>query len=70
MDNAIFSGLVLILAGLLGLLGGALNWHIVTNSGKLFNRLLGDTAARVIYALVGTVLIILGIGQLVGIDWF
>ena len=70
MDNAIFSGLVLILAGLLGLLGGALNWRIVTNSGKLFNRLLGNTGARAIYVLVGIVLIIVGIGRLVGLDWF
>jgi len=70
MDNTIFAGLVLILAGLLSLFGGALNWHIVTNPDKLFNRLLGDTGIRVIYVLVGIVLIIVGIGRLVGLNWF
>ena len=58
------------LAGLLSLLGGALNWHIVTNPSKLFNRLLGDIGARVIYVLIGIALMIVGIGRLVGLDWF
>ncbi len=70
MDNAIFAGLMLMLAGLLGLLGGALNWRIVTNPDKLFNRLLGNTGARVIYVLIGIALILVGVGRLVGLDWF
>jgi len=53
-------GFVLIFVGLLAVLGAALNWRIVSHSGKLFNRLLGDTAARAIYAAVGVVLIVLG----------
>ena len=53
-------GAVLIVIGLLAVIGAALNWGIVSHFGKLFNRLLGDTAARAIYAAVGVVLIILG----------
>ena len=53
-------GFVLIFVGLLAVLGAVLNWRIVSHSGKLFNRLLGDTAARAIYAAVGVVLIVLG----------
>lgn len=68
MDNPIASGLVLMGLGLLILIGAALNWRIITRSGKLFNRLLGDTGARVLYGLAGVVFIILGITQLVGIN--
>jgi len=60
------SGIVLIVIGLLAILGAALNWRIVNNPGKLFNRLLGDTAARGIYAAVGVVLIVLGAMRLGG----
>ena len=51
---------LLIVIGLLAVIGAALNWRIVSHSGKLFNRILGDTAARAIYAAVGIVLILLG----------
>jgi len=58
-------GFVLIAIGIVALVGAALNWRIVSNSGKLLNRLLGDIIARVIYGAVGIVLIALGIGRLV-----
>ena len=53
-------GIVLLVIGLLAVIGAALNWRIVSHSGKLFNRILGNTAARAIYAAVGVVLILLG----------
>jgi uncharacterized membrane protein YuzA (DUF378 family) len=64
-----FTGLVLILCGVLAMLGSALNWRIVAGSGKLLNRLLGDTIARVIYFLIGIVIFVLGIGLLIGRNW-
>ena len=58
--SSVTLGIVLIVIGLVAILGAALNWRIVNRPGKLFNRLLGDTAARAIYAAVGVVLIVLG----------
>ena len=58
--SSVTPGIVLIVIGLVAILGAALNWRIVNRPGKLFNRLLGDTAARAIYAAVGVVLIVLG----------
>ena len=63
------TGLLLIIIGVLVMLGTALNWRIVTGSGKLLNLLLGDTVARVIYFLTGMIIFVLGIGQLIGADW-
>ena len=67
--NVNWLGIFLILSGLLAMVGSALNWRIVTRSGKLINRLLGNGAARVIYFVVGVGLFILGIGQLIGANW-
>lgn len=64
------TGLILIFVGTLAMLGAALNWRIVAGSGKLLNRLLGDTVARVIYFLIGLVVFVLGVGQLIGANWF
>jgi uncharacterized membrane protein YuzA (DUF378 family) len=68
--SATVTGLIPILAGILAMLGAALNWRIVAGSGKLLNRLLGDTAARVIYFLIGLGVFMLGVGQLIGANWF
>ncbi len=62
-----FAGIVLILAGLFSILGAALNWGIIMRPGKLFNRLVGEKAARPIYVAVGIVLLVLGIGRLVSV---
>ncbi len=62
-----FAGIVLILAGLFSILGAALNWGIIMRPGKLFNRLVGEKAARQIYVAVGIVLLVLGIGRLVSV---
>lgn len=51
------------------MLGSALNWRIVTHSGKLFNRLLGDRIARVIYFGVGIFVFVKGIELLIGAHW-
>lgn len=63
------TGFALILIGLLAMLGAVLNWRIVTHAGKIFNRLFGDTVARVIYFVVGVFLFIKGIEMLIGAHW-
>ena len=62
-------GLILIVAGILAMLGSALNWRIVTHSGKLFNMLLGDRIARIIYFGVGVIVFIKGIELAIGASW-
>ena len=62
-------GLIMIVNGVFTMLGSALNWQIVTGSGKLLNMLLGDTMAHVIYFLTGVILFVLGIGELIGANW-
>ena len=41
----------------------------MTHPGKLFNRLFGDTIARVIYFGVGILLFVKGIELAIGADW-
>lgn len=60
----------MIVCGVLAMLGSALNWRIVTHSGKLFNMLLGDKIARVIYFGVGIFVFVKGIELLIGAHWF
>ena len=50
-------GIVLVLIGLLAVIGSALNWHIVTHSGKLLNLIFGDMIARTIYIVIVILLI-------------
>ena len=69
MSNTV-SGVVLVLAGLLAMIGAALNWSIIMRPGKLFNRLAGETVARPIYIAVGFALIVLGILRFAGISLF
>ncbi len=68
--SATVSGIVLVLAGLLAIIGAVLNWSIIMRPGKLFNRLVGETVARPIYIAVGFVLIVLGILRFAGISLF
>jgi len=63
------SGFVLIALGVLSMLGAAMNWSIVSRSGKLINRLLGDTVARVIYFGVGVLVFVTGIELAIGAHW-
>lgn len=62
-------GIVFILIGLLAIIGSSLNWRIVTHSRKLLNIVLGDTIARTIYIVIGILLVMLGVGRMVGMDW-
>ncbi|HEY5730813.1 MAG TPA: hypothetical protein VIS72_12230 [Anaerolineales bacterium] len=64
------TGLVMMVFGLLAMLGAALNWRIVSRSGKFLNMMLGDTFARVIYFLVGVLIFVLGLEQFLGANWF
>lgn len=63
------AGLIVALCGVFAMVGSALNWRLVTHSGKLFNMLFGDRIARGIYFLVGAFLFVLGIGQILGMNW-
>ena len=69
MDSAV-TGYLMIVLGILVMLGSALNWRIISRSGKLLNMLLGDTVARVIYFIVGVVFVFLGINQLTDFNLF
>ena len=63
------TGFVLAVFGALAMLGSALNWRIVTHSGKLFNRLLGDRIVRILYFGVGLFVFIKGIELAIGANW-
>jgi uncharacterized membrane protein YuzA (DUF378 family) len=69
MDSAL-AGYLMIALGILVMLGSALNWRIISRSGKLLNMLLGDTAARVVYFLVGIAFVFLGLNRLTGFSLF
>ena len=69
MENPAVIGLLFIAIGVLIMIGAALNWRIVSHSGKLLNRILGDTAARFVYFAVGIFLFVVGVGRLIGADW-
>ena len=56
--------------GLFAMLGSAMNWRIVTRSGKFLNMLLGDTVARVIYFVLGILIFVMGLNMLLGANWF
>ncbi len=63
------SGVVLIVIGAVAMLGAVFNWWIITRSRRLFNMLLGDRTARIIYFVVGALLFLRGIGLLIGKNW-
>ena len=63
------TGMILALVGLLAMIGTTFNWRLVTHSGKLFNRLFGDTVARIIYFGVGVLLFVKGIELAIGANW-
>lgn len=69
MDSSI-TGYLMILLGILVMLGAALNWRIVSRSGKLLNMLLGDNVARIVYFVVGIIFVLIGLNRLTGLDWF
>ena len=68
--NSTVTGYLMVALGILVMLGAAMNWRIITRSGKMLNMLLGDKIARVVYFLLGIFFLLLGINQLTGLDWF
>jgi small neutral amino acid transporter SnatA (MarC family) len=64
--NATVTGSIMIAIGIVAIIGAALNWRIVSHSGKLLNRIFGDSIARAIYAAVGFVLVALGASRFAG----
>ena len=62
-------GLVLVVIGLLVVVGAALDWRIVTHSGKLLNLLFSDMIARTIYIVIGIFLMAMGVARIFGIYW-
>ena len=69
MNNTV-TGIILVLAGLVTMIGAALNWGIVMRPNKLFNRIAGESVARPVYIAIGFVLIVLGILRFAGIGLF
>jgi hypothetical protein len=69
MDPAT-TGLIFLGIGVLTMVGAVLDWGIVTRPGKLLNRILGDTVARIIYFAAGIFLFVVGVGRLIGANWF
>ena len=70
MEDPTITGFIFIGIGILIMVGAALNWGIVSRPGKLLNRLLGETAARIIYFVAGIFLFVVGVGRLIGAKWF
>ena len=70
IESPTVTGLVFLAIGILIMVGAALNWGLVSRPGKLLNRLFGDTIARVIYFGAGIFLFIVGVGRLIGANWF
>jgi hypothetical protein len=68
--NSTITGLIFLAIGALIMVGAALNWSVVSRPGKLLNRIFGDTVARLIYFGAGIFLFVVGIGRLIGADWF
>ena len=68
--NSTVSGAILIVIGLLAMIGAALNWRFISRSRKLINLVFGESVARIIYFVLGVLLFIVGIGRLIGVNWF
>ncbi len=69
MENPTVIGLLFVVIGIVAMVGAALNWGIVSRLGKIFNRIFGDTIARIIYFVAGIFLFVVGVGRLIGANW-
>jgi len=67
--SPVMAGFILIVAGILVMLGSAMDWRIITRPGKLINRILGDAAARVIYFGIGIFAFVKGIELAIDVHW-
>jgi uncharacterized membrane protein YuzA (DUF378 family) len=70
MEDPTFTGFLFAGIGILIMVGAALDWGIVSRPGKLLNRIFGDTVARIIYFVAGIFLLVVGVGRLIGANWF
>lgn len=66
MNGNILTGIFSILIGILCAAGAWLKWSIVMNPAKLLPRLLGEKTSRIVYVIIGLVLIGIGIGLING----
>jgi small neutral amino acid transporter SnatA (MarC family) len=66
MNENIPAGVFAIIIGLLCIAGAWLRWAIVMNPAKLLPRILGEKTARIVYIVIGLVLIGIGIGLITG----
>jgi hypothetical protein len=64
------TALIFLGIGVLTMVGAALDWGIVTRPGKLLNQIVGDTVARIVYFAAGIFLFVVGVGRLIGANWF
>jgi len=64
--NFSLESILAIVLGLLILLGAILNWQFILRPDRLLNRFMGPTVTRIVYIIVGIVLLGLGIGLLMG----
>jgi len=64
-----YEGLILIGAGLFSAAGGALNWDWFMNNRKasFFVKTLTRNGARIVYVIIGVVLVVIGLLILLGI---
>lgn len=70
LESPAVTGSILIAVGALIMVGAALNWGIVSRPGKLLNRIFGDTVARIIYFVAGIFIFVMGVGRLIGANWY
>ena len=70
IESPTVTGLIFLAIAIVIMVGAALNWGIVSRPGKLLNRVFGDYVARVICFGAGMFLFFVGIGRLIGADWF
>jgi len=61
--GATLIALFLLAAGVFSILGAALNWNFLLNSrrARLFMRLFGHNGTRIVYLLLGSGLVVLGV---------
>jgi len=63
------TGLICIGSGVIAVIGAGFDWDWFMNHRKtqFFNRIFGRTGARIVYALLGTSLIVVGVMLALGI---
>ncbi len=64
--NFSIESILAVALGLIILLGAILNWQFILRPERLVNRLMGPILTRIIYIIVGIVLMGLGVGLMLG----